>query len=98
MSPRDGKPLRLYISAAEESIGAALTQINEDGKEQAVYYLSRVLQGPEVQYTVIEKMCLYLSFAATKLRHYLLPRQTFVIAKDFIKYMLTRPFVERPDW
>lgn len=59
-----------------------------------MYYLSRVLQGPEVRYTVIEKMCLYLSFAATKLRHCLLPRQTFVIAKDFIKYMQTRPFLK----
>lgn len=40
-------------------------------------------------------MCLCLYFAAVKFINYLLPRQTFVIAKtDLIKYMLTRPFLK----
>lgn len=82
MPPRDGEPLRLYISASYESIGAFFAQKNEEGKEQAIYYLSRVLQGPEKNYSPIEKMCLCLYFAAVKLRHYLLPRQTYVIARE----------------
>ena len=40
--------LRLYISSASnESLGAFLSQKNGDGNEQARYYLSRALQGPE---------------------------------------------------
>ncbi|KAM1959334.1 hypothetical protein ACFX15_004620 [Malus domestica] len=38
-----GQPLKLYISASEKSIGSLLAQNNEGGKEQAVYYLSRIL-------------------------------------------------------
>ncbi|CAN6691091.1 unnamed protein product [Malus baccata var. baccata] len=41
--PQRGKPLKLYISASERSIGSLLAQNNEGGKEQAVYYLSRIL-------------------------------------------------------
>ncbi|XP_028093421.1 uncharacterized protein LOC114293538 [Camellia sinensis] len=41
MPPRKGKPLKLYIATAEESLGVFLAQDDEEGKEQAVYYLSR---------------------------------------------------------
>ncbi|KAM1175642.1 hypothetical protein ACFX19_028616 [Malus domestica] len=41
--PQRGKPLKLYISTSDKSIGSWLAQNNEGGKEQAVYYLSRIL-------------------------------------------------------
>ncbi|KAM1842498.1 hypothetical protein ACFX13_017181 [Malus domestica] len=45
--PRCGKPLKLYISAAEESIDYLLAQDNDAGREQAIFYLSRNLnQSP----------------------------------------------------
>lgn len=71
MPPRDGEPLRLYISASEDSILSFLTQKNEEGKD-----FLRLIKGQEINDTPIEKMCLCLSFTAVKLRHYLLPRQT----------------------
>lgn len=40
MAPIKGKPLILYIAALERSLGAMLAQENEDGKENALYYLS----------------------------------------------------------
>ncbi|CAN6704473.1 unnamed protein product [Malus baccata var. baccata] len=43
MPPQRGKPLKLYISASERSIGSLLAQNNEDRKEQVVYYLSIIL-------------------------------------------------------
>ena len=92
--PRRDKPLKLYISAAEESIGCLLAQDNGAGREQAVFYLSRRLKSPEVNYSPVEKLCLALFFAASKLRHYMLPAVTHVIAQtDVIRYMLTRPIV-----
>ena len=60
MPPRKGKDLKLYISASVESIGSMLVQDNELGKEQAVYYLSRVLTPIEQKYSLIEKLCLSL--------------------------------------
>ncbi|XP_059627205.1 uncharacterized protein LOC132269996 [Cornus florida] len=94
MPPRKKQPLKLYISAADESIGSLLAQDNEVGKEQAVYYLSRILTPVERRYTPIEKMCLALYFAAHKLRIYMLLVLVYVIcATDLIKYMLSRPII-----
>ena len=36
-----------------------------------LYYLSRTLMGPELNYSPIEKTCLTLIFSAKKLRHYM---------------------------
>ena len=52
------RPLKLYISAAEDSIGSLLAQDSEDGTERAIYYLSRLLNDVETRYTPIEKLCL----------------------------------------
>ncbi|CAN6703759.1 unnamed protein product [Malus baccata var. baccata] len=93
--PRRGKPLKLYISAAEESIGCLFAQDNDAGREHAIFYLSRNLSQPEINYPAVEKLCLAVFFAASKLRHYMLPSVTQVIAQtDVIRYMLTRPIVK----
>ncbi|KAM2867042.1 hypothetical protein COP2_022997 [Malus domestica] len=93
--PRHDKSLKLYISAVEESIGCLLAQDTEAGQEQAIFYLSQHLNPPEINYSPVEKLCLTLFFAASKLRHYMLPSVTQVIAQtDVIRYMLTRPIVK----
>ncbi|CAL2256136.1 unnamed protein product [Prunus armeniaca] len=92
--PKRGKPFKLYVSTSEVSIGSLLVQDNKEGKEQTVYYLSRTLIELERKYTAIERLCLALYFTAIKLRHYMLPFTTYIIAKtDLIKYMLTRPML-----
>ncbi|KAI5335836.1 hypothetical protein L3X38_025970 [Prunus dulcis] len=95
LSPlKRGRPLKLYVSASEVSIGSLLVQDNKEGKEQAVYYLSRTLTEVERRYSAIERLCLALYFTAVKLRHYMLPHTIYIIAKtDLIKYMLTRPML-----
>ncbi|XP_058211507.1 uncharacterized protein LOC131323676 [Rhododendron vialii] len=94
MPPIKNKPLKLYISAAENSIGCLLAQDNEQGKEQAVYYLSRLLTSCERRYTPIEKFCLALYFATIKLRHYMLPVVVYIMSQtDLIKYLLSRPIM-----
>lgn len=57
-APILGKPLILYTAALEESLGALLAQDNADGKENALYYISRRLIGAELKYLPIEKQCL----------------------------------------
>uniref|UniRef100_A0A7N2N597 RNA-directed DNA polymerase n=1 Tax=Quercus lobata TaxID=97700 RepID=A0A7N2N597_QUELO len=93
-APIPGKPLVLYIAAQERSLGALMAQENKEGKERALYYLSRTLNGAELNYSPIEKMCLALFFAIDKLEHYMQAYTVRLIAKaDPIKYVLSRPVV-----
>ncbi|KAM1013558.1 hypothetical protein ACFX2C_043669 [Malus domestica] len=93
--PRRDKPLKLYVFAADESISCLLAQDTDAGREQAIFYLSRHLNPPEINYSPVKKLCLALFFAASKLRHYMLSSVTQVIAQTYvIRYMLTRPIVK----
>src|SRR5262249_27090368 len=55
--PTLGKPLLLYVSVIDDSIGAVLAQHDENGKERAVYYLSKLFNEAEKKYTAMEKTC-----------------------------------------
>ena len=91
-APIRGKPLILYIAPLERSLGALCAQENEEGKERALYYLSRKLLVAKLHYSLIEKMCLALMFVVQKLRHYMQAHTIRVISKaDSIKYILSRP-------
>jgi hypothetical protein len=70
-APMAGTPFRLYIAAEDAMIGAILTQVTE-GKEHINTYLSRCLIDAETRYSFIETLCLFLFYACSKLRHYLL--------------------------
>jgi len=51
--------------------GALLVQKNDEGAEQAIYYLNRALIGPESRYNPVEKEWLTLIFAIQKTQYYL---------------------------
>jgi hypothetical protein len=57
---------RLYIAAEDPVIGAILTQVME-GKEHIITYLSWRLIDAEIRYSFIEKLCLSLFYACSKL-------------------------------
>jgi len=65
----------------DHSLGALLTQKNDDGHEQAVYYLSRTLIGAESWYNPTEKECLALVFAIQKTQHYLVGQTIHAISR-----------------
>jgi hypothetical protein len=89
-APRAGRGFRLYIAVQEHVIGAALTQ-SDEGKEFVVAYLRRRLLDTKTRYTPIEKLCLSLYYACTKLRYYLLTSSCTIICQhNIIKYMLQR--------
>nr|XP_028952416.1 uncharacterized protein LOC114822257 [Malus domestica] len=75
--PQRGKPLKLYISASEKSIGSLLAQNNEGGNEQAVYYLSRILTEVETRYSPVERLCLALYFTARRIGKWILALSEF---------------------
>jgi len=65
-----GNLFLLYARAMDHSLGTLLTQKNDDGTEQAIYYLSRTLISIESRYNPVEKECLAFVFAIQKMRHY----------------------------
>ncbi|KAL0281713.1 UNVERIFIED_CONTAM: hypothetical protein Sradi_7294400 [Sesamum radiatum] len=46
-TPVAGRPLRLYLAMTEEAIGGLLAQLDDEGIEQHIYYISQILRGPE---------------------------------------------------
>ena len=92
-APKIGVPFRLYVAAEDKIIGVVLTQETEE-KEYIITYLSRRLIDAEIKYTFIEKLCLSLYYACTKLRHYLLSSTCIVTCQaDVIKHMLQKPIL-----
>ncbi|KAL0293309.1 UNVERIFIED_CONTAM: Transposon Tf2-12 polyprotein [Sesamum radiatum] len=63
VAPVLGRPLILYVAAQERSIGILLAQKNDEGKENALYYLSRTMTPNELKYSPIEKLCLAFIFS-----------------------------------
>ncbi|XP_071900999.1 uncharacterized protein [Coffea arabica] len=91
-APIPGKPLILYISAQERSVRALLAQENDEGKEHALYYLSRMMTPNELNYSPIEKLCLALIFVIQKLKHYFQAHTIRLISKSNpIKYVMAKP-------
>ena len=60
--------------------------------QKPIYFVSKVLQGPEVRYQAIEKETLVVVFSARRLRHYF---QSFIVIAmtDFP----IRKVLEKPD-
>jgi hypothetical protein len=74
-------------------IRAVLTQ-EDGGKEFFIAYLSRRISETEGRYTFIEKLCLSLYHACTKLCHYMLMSFCAVVCQfDVIKCMLQKPIL-----
>jgi hypothetical protein len=87
-APMAGTQFRLYIAVEDAMIGAVLTQVTE-GNEHIITYLSRRLIDAKIRYSFIEKSCLSLFYACSKLRHYLLSSTCIVACQAHaIKHML----------
>ncbi|GJT41458.1 reverse transcriptase domain-containing protein [Tanacetum coccineum] len=63
-APREHEELIIYLAAAKEAISAIL-MTDKEGKQIPVYFVSRTLRGPEVNYTPMEK--LVLAFLSAKI-------------------------------
>ena len=57
-APIHKKPLLLYLATNSYAIGALVTEEDEGGIEQPVYYISRILKDVETRYPKAEKACL----------------------------------------
>ena len=77
VSPILGKPLILYLTIHEKSMGCGLGQHDEtEKKEHVIYYLSKKFTDYESKYPSVEKMCCALAWTTQRLRQYLLYHTT----------------------
>ncbi|XP_060182048.1 uncharacterized protein LOC132611671 [Lycium barbarum] len=81
-----------FMDAQERSVGALLAQENSEGKENSLYYLSRMMTPNELNYTPIEKLCLALVFSIQKLKHYFQAHSVNLISRaNPIKFVMLKP-------
>jgi hypothetical protein len=74
-------------------IRVVLTQVT-DVKEHIITYLSRRLINTEIRYSFIEKLCLSLFYACSKLIHYLLSSTCVVACQvNVIKHIMQQPIL-----
>nr|GEU68899.1 reverse transcriptase domain-containing protein [Tanacetum cinerariifolium] len=66
VAPKPKEELIVYLSASYGAISAVL-MTGRGVVQTPVYFLSRVLQGPQLNYTSMEKLHLSLAFAAKRL-------------------------------
>ncbi|WKA12989.1 hypothetical protein VitviT2T_030330 [Vitis vinifera] len=58
--PTPGRPLLLYLSVSDVALGCMLAQLDDSGKDRAIYYLSKRMLDYETRYVMIERYCLAL--------------------------------------
>ena len=87
-----GCPLLLYLLVLDMALGCMLAQIDDLGKERAIYYLSKRMLEYEMKYVMIERLCLALVWATRRLRHYMTEYSVHLISRlDPLRYLFDRP-------
>ncbi|GKA36882.1 reverse transcriptase domain-containing protein [Tanacetum coccineum] len=86
-APMEKEELIVYLAAAREAVSTFL-MTEREAKQMPIYFISRALQGQEINYTPVEKLVLALVHARKRLKR---PRVSIKgqILADFI--------VERPE-
>nr|GFC44483.1 reverse transcriptase domain-containing protein [Tanacetum cinerariifolium] len=89
-APKPQEELIMYLSATHGAISAVLL-IERGTAQTPVYFISRALQGSELNYSPMEKLVLSLVFAAKRLRRYFQAHPIAVITDQPIKQVMSRP-------
>ncbi|GJU76055.1 reverse transcriptase domain-containing protein [Tanacetum coccineum] len=87
-APREHEELIIYLAAAKEAISTVL-MTDREGIQIPVYFVSRTLRGPEVNYTPMEKLVLALLSASKQLKRYFQAHTVVVITNQPIKQLLS---------
>ncbi|RVW59109.1 Retrovirus-related Pol polyprotein from transposon 17.6 [Vitis vinifera] len=87
-------PLLLYLSISDTAMGCMLAQLDDLGKERAIYYLSKRMLKYECRYIMIERLCLALVWASRRLRHNVTKYSVLLISRlDPLRYLFDRPIL-----
>ncbi|GJS20815.1 reverse transcriptase domain-containing protein [Tanacetum coccineum] len=98
VAPRPNEELIMYLSASQRAVGAVL-MTERYSIQTSVYFVSRVLQGPELNYTPMEKLVLALVFAAKRLRSIMLREHNITYRpRSSVKGQILADFLmEKPE-
>ncbi|GKD89048.1 reverse transcriptase domain-containing protein [Tanacetum coccineum] len=91
-APIEKEELIINLAAAKETIRAVLMTKRET-KQMPIYFVSRALRGPEINYTSMEKLVMALVHASKRLRRYFQAHPIIVIMDQPIQQVLSRPGV-----
>ncbi|GKE72930.1 reverse transcriptase domain-containing protein, partial [Tanacetum coccineum] len=69
MAPMEKQELIVYLAAAKETVSAVL-MTEREAKQMPIYFVSRALRGPEINYTSMEKLVLALVHASKRLKRF----------------------------
>ncbi|GJX07464.1 reverse transcriptase domain-containing protein [Tanacetum coccineum] len=103
-APKEKEELIMYLAATKEAISAVL-MTERDGKQMPIYFVSRALQGHEINYTPMEKLILALMLSNPEVAGRLL-KWRFELEEHDIHYrprtsikgqILADFIVERPE-
>ncbi|KAL6320292.1 hypothetical protein AAG906_005377 [Vitis piasezkii] len=84
-------PLILYLSISDIALRCMLAQLDDLGKERAIYYLSKRMLEYEMRCVVIERLCLALVWATRRLRHDMTKYLVHLIScLDLLRYLFDR--------
>ena len=91
MPPIPGRPLLMYLSDLGMALGCMLAQLNDLGKERAIYYLSKRMLEYEWRYIMIERRCLAFVWATRRLRRYVTEYSILLVScLDPLMYLFDR--------
>nr|XP_027102846.1 uncharacterized protein LOC113724106 [Coffea arabica] len=88
-SPQPRDKLFLYLFAVVEAVSTVL--VREKVVQVLIYYVSRILRGPETRYTQAEKLVLALIHAARRLKPYFLAHHVCLRTDQPLRQVLSRP-------
>nr|GEW70946.1 reverse transcriptase domain-containing protein [Tanacetum cinerariifolium] len=87
-APKEKEESAIYLAATKEFVSAVL-MTKRDGKQMPIYFVSRALQGSEINYTSMEKLILALVSASKRLKRYFQAHTVVVITDQPIKQMMS---------
>ncbi|GJV18604.1 reverse transcriptase domain-containing protein [Tanacetum coccineum] len=68
-APEEQEELIIYLVASKEAVSVVL-MTEREARQMPIYFVSRALKGPEVNYTSMEKLVLALVHASKRLKRY----------------------------
>ncbi|GJY03246.1 reverse transcriptase domain-containing protein [Tanacetum coccineum] len=93
-APEEKEELIVYLAATKEA-GSAVLMTERDAKQMPIYFVSRTLRGPEVNYTSMEKLVRVLVHAIKRLKIYFQAHPIIVVTDQPIKQVFSKPEVAR---
>ncbi|GKA15121.1 reverse transcriptase domain-containing protein [Tanacetum coccineum] len=88
--PTLGETLMLYLAVSHETISSVL-MAERKNVQRPSYFVSKALQGPDVNYPLLKKLALSLVHTARRLRRYFQAHTICVLTDQPIRQILLKP-------